>query len=54
MTRLGQLVAVTGRGAEQDRRRSEEVGIDLHLTKPVDPGGLRWLLSRFRSVIADD
>jgi len=48
------LVAVTGRGAEQDRRRSEEVGIDLHLTKPVDPGGLRWLLSRFRSVIADD
>jgi DNA-binding response OmpR family regulator len=46
------LVAVTGHGAEEDRRLSREVGIDLHLTKPVDADGLRWLLSRFRSVIA--
>jgi CheY-like chemotaxis protein len=46
------LVAVTGRGAEEDRRRSEEAGIDLHLTKPVDAAGLKWLLSRFRSVIS--
>src|SRR3954463_8243901 len=45
------LVAVTGRGAEEDRRRSQEAGIDLHLTKPVDAAGLQWLLSRFRSVI---
>ena len=48
------LVAVTARADEQDRRHSEEVGIDLHLTKPVDPDGLRWLLSRFRSVLAED
>ena len=46
------LVAVTGRAAEEDRHRSEEAGIDLHLTKPVDAFGLQRLLSRFRSVIA--
>jgi len=46
------LVAVTGRGAEGDHRRSEEAGIDLHLTKPVDAAGLQWLLSRFHSVIS--
>jgi hypothetical protein len=45
-------VAVTGHGDEEDRRLSREVGIDLHLTKPVDAAGLRWLLSRFHSVIA--
>ena len=48
------LVAVTGRESAQDRWRSEEAGIDLHLTKPVDPDGLRRLLSRFRSVLAGD
>ena len=46
------LVAVTGHGTEEDRRRSEEAGIDLHLTKPVDAEGLQWLLSRFHSVIS--
>ncbi len=46
------VVALTGHGDDEDRRRSEEAGIDLHLTKPVDPGQLQKLLSRFRSVIA--
>jgi CheY-like chemotaxis protein len=45
------LVAVTGYDREADRRRSDEAGIDLHLAKPVDPEQLRWLLTRFRSVI---
>jgi two-component system, OmpR family, response regulator len=45
------LVALTGYGREADRRRSDEAGIDLHLTKPVDPDQLRWLLPRFQSVI---
>jgi CheY-like chemotaxis protein len=45
------LVALTGYGREADRRRSDEAGIDLHLTKPVDPDQLRWLLTRFQSVI---
>jgi two-component system, OmpR family, response regulator len=48
------LVAVTGRDTNEDRCRSEEAGIDLHLTKPVDPNGLQRLLGRFRSVIAED
>ena len=48
------LVAVTGRDTDEDRCRSEDAGIDLHLTKPVDPYGLQRLLGRFRSVIAED
>ncbi len=46
------VVALTGHGDDDDRRRSDEVGIDLHLIKPVDAGQLEALLSRFRSVIA--
>lgn len=34
------LVAVSGYGQEEDRRRSREVGFDEHLTKPVDPADL--------------
>jgi len=48
------LVAVTGRETDADRWRSEEAGIDLHLTKPVDPDGLQRFLRRFRSVLAPD
>jgi signal transduction histidine kinase len=40
------LVAVTGYGQEEDRRRSQEAGLDDHLTKPVDPDRLRELISR--------
>ena len=47
------LVAVSGHNSEQAHRRSEEAGIDLHLDKPVDPDRLRWLLDRFRNVIAE-
>ncbi|MGE0159725.1 MAG: response regulator [Gemmatimonadales bacterium] len=39
------IVAITGRGQEADRQRSEEVGIDRHLLKPVDLVALRGLLS---------
>jgi CheY-like chemotaxis protein len=39
------IVAITGRGQEGDRQRSEEVGIDRHLLKPVDLKVLRGLLS---------
>ena len=31
------LVALTGWGQEEDRRRSQEAGFDLHLVKPVEP-----------------
>jgi PAS domain S-box-containing protein len=31
------LIAVTGWGATEDRRRSSAAGFDLHMVKPVDP-----------------
>jgi signal transduction histidine kinase/DNA-binding response OmpR family regulator len=40
------LVAMTGYGQEEDRRRSREAGFDHHLVKPVDPQVLRQLLAR--------
>ena len=40
------LVAVTGYGQPEDRRRAAEAGFDVHFTKPVDPAALRSLLER--------
>ena len=40
------LVSVTGYGQDEDRRRAEEAGFDLHLTKPVDPDTLMRLVGR--------
>ena len=42
--RQARLVAITGYGRDEDRRRSAEAGFDLHLTKPVDPLDLQPLL----------
>jgi PAS domain S-box-containing protein len=39
------LIALTGFGQEEDRRRSKEAGFDHHLVKPVDPDELRRLLA---------
>jgi len=39
------LVALTGWGQEEDRRRSEEAGFDAHLVKPVDFAALTKLLA---------
>jgi CheY-like chemotaxis protein len=38
------LIAVTGYGTEEDRRRSLEAGFDQHYLKPVDPRFLESLL----------
>jgi PAS domain S-box-containing protein len=43
------IVAVTGYGQEEDRRRTREVGMDHHLVKPIDPQGLRKLLAAIRT-----
>src|SRR5439155_16476598 len=40
------LIAATGWGQEEDRRRSAETGFDAHLVKPVDPDALLQLLGR--------
>jgi len=42
------LVAMTGWGQEEDRRRSQEAGFDHHLVKPADPSALRKLLAGAR------
>jgi len=39
------LVALTGWGQEQDRRRSTEAGFHFHLVKPVEPAALERLVS---------
>jgi CheY-like chemotaxis protein len=43
------LIAVTGYGRPEDRRRSRAAGIDHHLLKPVDPEVLLALMSRAES-----
>jgi PAS domain S-box-containing protein len=40
------LIAVTGYGEEEDRRRARQAGFDHHVTKPVDPSVLEPLLVR--------
>jgi CheY-like chemotaxis protein len=40
------LVALTGWGAESDRRKSNEAGFDQHLTKPVQLDVVQDLLAR--------
>jgi PAS domain S-box-containing protein len=38
------IIALTGWGQEEDRRRSKEAGFDGHLVKPVEPSALFELL----------
>jgi signal transduction histidine kinase/CheY-like chemotaxis protein len=51
--RTARLVALTGYGREEDRRRSVEVGFQAHLVKPVEPGVLTSLLDQFRGAETD-
>lgn len=39
------LVALTGWGQQEDKRRSREAGFDAHLVKPIDFGALEELVS---------
>jgi signal transduction histidine kinase len=45
------LVAVTGWGQEEDKRRAIEAGFDHHLTKPVEPAVLTKLLAVIGSAL---
>jgi len=44
------IIAVSGYGQDEDRRRSAEAGVDIHLLKPADPAQLLGILGRFRLV----
>ncbi|HEX4072495.1 MAG TPA: response regulator, partial [Planctomycetaceae bacterium] len=43
------LVALTGWGHEEDRRRSKEAGFDHHMVKPADPAALDRVLESLAS-----
>jgi two-component system, chemotaxis family, CheB/CheR fusion protein len=43
------LIALTGWGQEEDKRRTKEAGFDRHLIKPADFNALRQLLSEVKS-----
>jgi CheY-like chemotaxis protein/two-component sensor histidine kinase len=45
------LVAMTGFGNEDDKRRTREAGFDAHLTKPVELDALMGLLNEVRARI---
>jgi CheY-like chemotaxis protein len=45
-TARAKLIAVTGYGRDEDRRRALEAGFDRHLTKPVDPERLLVEIAR--------
>ena len=40
------MVALTGWGQEEDRRRTRETGFDAHLVKPVDMAAVQSLVDR--------
>jgi CheY-like chemotaxis protein len=46
------LVAVTGWGQDDDKRRSAEAGFNLHLVKPVDPAAIESLMVGFEAALA--
>lgn len=39
------LIAVTGWGQDEDRQRSSEVGLNVHMVKPIEPSELEKLLA---------
>lgn len=45
------LVALTGYGSVEDRKRSQAAGFALHLTKPVDPAVLRRVLAEYAQAL---
>jgi signal transduction histidine kinase/ActR/RegA family two-component response regulator len=54
--RLGQaslrIIAITGYGQQESRKRSKSAGFDLHLVKPIDFDGLLGVLSEYRRLRA--
>jgi CheY-like chemotaxis protein len=45
------LVALTGYGQPEDRKRALQAGFDVHLVKPVDPEQLKGLLTHCAEIV---
>jgi CheY-like chemotaxis protein len=45
------IVAITGWGQEDDKRRASEAGFDAHLTKPADPTEVGRFLNTFAATL---
>ena len=44
------IIALTGWGQEEDRRKSREAGFDHHMIKPIDYDALKdWLAQQERA-----
>ena len=43
------IVAISGWGQVEDRRRSDDAGFDAHLVKPVEYQALKALLLKLRT-----
>jgi CheY-like chemotaxis protein len=52
--RLVPLVALTGWGQPEDRRRTRDAGFERHLVKPVPPGALRQILDELPGVPGEE
>ena len=48
------IVAATGWGQDEDRRRSHEAGFDHHMVKPVDPAALDEILASVNPARGDE
>jgi CheY-like chemotaxis protein/two-component sensor histidine kinase len=46
------IVALTGWGQAEDKRRSREAGFDHHLVKPIEPAALEQFLAELESQVA--
>jgi PAS domain S-box-containing protein len=46
------IIAATGWGQDEDRRRSHEAGFDHHMVKPVDPTALDQILATARPAMS--
>jgi two-component system CheB/CheR fusion protein len=50
-SRAAHLVALTGYGEDEDRRRAESAGFDYHLLKPAAPDDLHKLLRKLAAAV---
>ena len=46
------IIAVSGYGQDEDRRKSQEAGFDAHLVKPIDMLNLQKIFGTLKAVPA--